>query len=40
MEAKGVLEIRVIGEKGNEPLSPLNTDVKEIKTMLETMHQI
>ena len=40
MEAKGVLEIRVIGEKGNEPLSPLNTDVKEIKTMLENIEDI
>lgn len=40
METKGLFEIRVIGEKGNEPLSPLNTDVKEIKAMLENIEDI
>lgn len=40
METKGLFEIRVIGEKGNEPLNPLNTDVKEIKAMLENIEDI
>lgn len=40
METKGIFEIRVSGTKGNESLSPENTDVKEIKAMLDNIEDI
>lgn len=40
MEAKGIFEIRVSGNKGNEPLKPENTDIKEIKVILDTIEDI
>ncbi|WP_309614920.1 hypothetical protein [Flavobacterium sp.] len=40
METKGIFEIRVSGNKGNEPLKPENTDIKEIKVILDNIEDI
>jgi hypothetical protein len=40
METKGIFEIRVSGNKGNEPLKPENTDIKEIKLILDNIEDI
>jgi len=40
MEKTGRIEIRVIGNEGNNPLTPDNYDIREIKTMLENIEDI
>ena len=40
MEKTGHIEIRVIGNEGNNPLTPDNYDIREIKTMLDNIEDI
>jgi hypothetical protein len=40
MEKIGHIEIRVIGNEGNNPLTPDNYDIREIKAMLENIEDI
>jgi hypothetical protein len=40
METKGIFEIRVSGNKGNEPLKPENYDIKEIRIIFDNIEDI
>jgi hypothetical protein len=40
MEKVGLIEIKVIGNEGNNPLGPDNYDIREIKAMLENIEDI
>lgn len=40
MEKVGQIEIRVIGSDGNNPLTPDNYDIRDIKTMLDNIEDI
>lgn len=40
MDKKGYIEIRVVGNEGNNPLTPDNYDIREIKLMLENIEDI
>lgn len=40
MEKIGYIEIKVIGNEGNNPLTPDNYDIREIKTMLKNIEDI
>ena len=40
MDKKGYIEIRVVGNEGNNPLTPDNYDIREIKLMLDNIEDI
>ena len=40
MNRMGHIEIRVIGEEGNNPLTPENYDIREIRIMLENIEDL
>ena len=40
MEDKGQIEIRVSGKIGNEPLSPDNYDIREIRALFDVIEAI
>lgn len=40
MDKQGLIEIHIVGAKGNNQLSPDNFDVKEIKTLLESIEDL
>ena len=40
MDKQGLIEIHIVGAKGNNQLSPDNFDIKEIKVLLESIEDL
>jgi len=40
MNDSGKIEIRVVGRLGNEPLSPDNFDIREIKSLFDVVETL